>query len=337
MLRALFPILVANAAVVAAKGFFLRGPTASRRHFFLTLNSHRFLYYSDSYIGATGAVVANYVTARAELSLNSSTVLPTYLPAYVGSPAEDEVRRRIWEHLPNRRECTVPLRNVVVSGLSRTQVVFRVLAPAQCAAPEDDVDAAITAALGTAVDRELVSSTLLVHEQPGASNRELCAAGFAECGAGPHCAWRSCGSGHCSAARGDYLCSCHESRSPIDNVVTARSGVRCAGPARTCTCVAGGTCSVGGCTCMSAFINRSGAACARRHACAELAPCAWGTCAAAGVHFRCTCLAGFQGARCDTLSAAMACAGLATLALAVGVTVHAARRCTKARHRYDRV
>ena len=299
--------------IADAKGSRFGNGGQRAREYIVTLNSVRLLYYSDSYIGAAGGPVANYITARAELSLNSSVVLPLYAPAYVSSPTiEDELRRSIWAQLPARRECTVGVNNIVVSGLSRTQIVFRVLAPAMCAPPEDDVDNAIASLFGG--EREIVSGVLRLSTDEHSTQRELCASGFLECEAN-RCARGMCGEGHCHDVRGDYLCECHIGRDWRNDDVYSFSGVRCGGPRRTCAaCGTGATCSISGCTCLHPYINRSGG-CHHRRPCAELAPCMFGSCADLGRSFQCACPVGFSGALCGTMSPSLAILGPAVLAL----------------------
>ena len=312
---------------VDAKGRFF-GPASTSRQYFVTLNSARFLYYSDGYVGAQAAPVANYVTARAEIHINASTPLPVYTPAYVPSQVEEEIRRSIWAALPARRECTVTLRDIVIPAVVRTQVVLKILAPPACGPPVDDVDNAITEVFGP-VDREVTTGSLRLSENNAGMQQELCVAGFVNCERSPHfCAYGTCGKGACRYGNGDYICACETQRDPDTNIVTVASGVRCNKMDTSCQCTTGGTCSVSGCTCLQPYINVSGTGCEFRNPCTELRPCASGECVTT-VHgrFACLCSPGWAGIRCDLLSPGAVVAGLLMLSCVIGVTMRAVSKC----------
>lgn len=326
-------ILALLLAAAEGKGAQYQSPHPQQRYH-VTVNSARVLYYSHSYVGAPGVVTANYVTARAELWLSSADTLPVYYPAYVGSPAEDALRLRISAALPRRGACTVPLHNIAVSGLSRSQVVFRVLAPAMCAPPAADVDAAITALFGAAADREVVSGALRLDTT--GSTAELCSSGFADCGR-RRCAWGVCGGGRCKEVNGDYMCDCPTSRNPNNNATTTNSGVRCSGEPRTCNnCSAAphSACTVGGCACRWPY---SGADCLRRDVCVELRPCVYGACFQLGVSFTCVCPRWMNGPLCNKVEEWALAVGVAMLIAVILLTLCSLRRCFADEATYSRL
>jgi hypothetical protein len=277
----------------------------------LSMNSVTFVYSRNPPYGQIP--VANYVTARAEVRLAADATLPIYSP-YFPSDTEENIRTQISAALPNRRECSVPLHNIVVSGLTRSQLVIRVLAPELCAAPVADVDGAIEHVFGD-VPREVVAGATSLRLT------DLCHAGFPDgCPSGGRCAPGVCNSGHCLEARGDYVCECWTGRDPANDSVTSFAGVRCELGRRTCAgCGMHAHCSPGGCTCNSAAVaDNSTSRCHLRDPCAELHPCAFGSDCLPHQHgVVCICAPGFEGALCQRASAWAAVLGLVLVALPV--------------------
>jgi hypothetical protein len=313
------PLLVlALAPGSAAKGV---NPFSGGRHdYTLTLNSVTFVYSRNPPYGQ--APLANYVTARAEVRLPDAAVMPIYLP-YAPSRAEEELRIKLAMALPSRHQCTVPPRNIVISAMSRQQLVFRVVAPELCPAPQGDVEAAILALFGD-VPREAVSGvTSLIPS-------ELCRAGLSDaCPIGNRCGPGVCNRGRCTQGRGDYMCECDSWRDPTTDDVTSVTGVRCELGRRNCTaCGQHAHCSPGGCSCNGVSIrdNKTGD-CRLRDTCSELQPCRFGS-SCQGFHrgVVCTCLFGFEGGLCGTLNGWVALVGLLLL---VSLPVCIAIACCK--------